>query len=214
MATYRSASKIGTLLAAVVGLAIASVVGYSLHTVSKKRNEQRAVVSVVGDTTTQLRDSLKRASPEALQKIEGNLRVAKSWSNPQISDATEIYLIGAREILRRRTEADRLGQKAAASRAALAAHMNRAAQRNDWWFRTALDLKKQAERDHHDLDVQLKALTELLDTLPEAHKRLAPHVQASLLLEDGLRSQARREVAEEAKRAFAELEKVRNLPFR
>ena len=214
MATYRSASKIGTILAAAVGLAIAAVVGYGLHTANKKRNEARAVVSVVGETTLQLRGSLKQASPEALQKIEGNLRVAKSWSNHEISDATEIYLIGAREILRRRADADRLGQKAAASRAALARHMSHATRRNDWWFRTALDLKKQTERDHHDLDVQLKALAELLDTLPEAHKRLAPHVQASLLLEDGLRNQARREVAEEAKRASAELEKVRNLPFR
>src|SRR2546422_8361644 len=192
MATSRTGiSKTGTVIAAAAGIAIAAGVGYGLHKATKKRGEARAVVSVVSETTTQLRDALKTPSPETLEKIEGNLRVAKTWSNAEIADATEIYLIGAREILRRRTEATRYAQKAAASRAALSAHMTRAAQRDTPWFRTALDLKKQVERDHVDLDIQLKALADLLDTLPDALKRLAPHVAASLLLEDEFRRQAR-----------------------
>lgn len=213
-ATSRTAvtSNIGTLLAAAVGLAIAVAVGWGLHKANKERNERRAVVSVVGDTTSQLRDALKTPSPAVLEKIEGNLRVAKAWSNPELADATEHYLIGVRQILRRRTEANRLAQKAAASRAALTAHMNRAGRRDLSWFRAATDLKKQAERDHFDLDVQLQTLADLLDTLPETHKRLAPHIAASLLLEDATRRQLRREVLEEAKRASAELEKVRRLP--
>src|SRR6185369_770524 len=46
-------------------------------------------------------------------------------------------------------------------------------------------------REHFDLDVQLNALASLLGSLPEANKRLAPHVQASLLLEDSKRRNAR-----------------------
>jgi hypothetical protein len=204
-------SKTGTVLAALAAVVIAAGVGYGLHKAAKKRSEARAVVSVVSETTTELRGALKTPSREALEKIEGNLRVAKTWSNAEVADATEIYLLGAREIMRRRVEATRDEEKAAASRAALSAHMTRAGQRDTPWIRTALDLKKQVERDHVDLDIQLKALADLLDTLPDAHKRLAPHVQDSLLLEDDVRRRARNAVLEEAKHASAELDKARSL---
>lgn len=203
-------SRTGTVIAAAVGIAIAAGVGYALHKATKERNEKRAVVSVVGDTTAQLRGALKTPSPEALAKIEGNLRVARTWSNPQLAEATELYLVSAREIMRRRADADRLKHKTVASRAALAAHMNRAARRDTVWIRTATSLKRQVEGDHFELDVQLKALADLLDSFPEANKSLAPHVQASLLLGADLSKQARREVLEEAKRALAELEKARH----
>ena len=142
---------------------------------------------------------LKIPSREALEKIEGSLRVAQSWSNTELVQATEPYLVGAREILRRRADASRLTQKAAASRAALAAHIARAPRRDTPWIRAAMDLKKQVERDHFDLDVQLNALADLLDTLPEANKRLTPHVQA-LPSEDARRRDAREGVLAEAKR--------------
>jgi hypothetical protein len=207
----KAISNLGTIVASAIGVAIALGVGVALHKANKERNEKRAVVSVVTDTTSQLRSSLKTPAPGALEKIEGNLRVAKAWSNPELSDATEHYLLGAREILRRRTEADRLAQKAAAGRAALAAHMRNAGNRGTGWFHTASDLKKRVERDHFDLDMQLKALADLLDSLPEANKRLEPHVQTTLLLEDNIRKQARLAVLAEAKQAAAELQKVRNL---
>ena len=205
------ASRTGSPLVATVGIAIALAVGFGVHFSAKKRGEQRAIVTVVGDTTEQLRTTLKTASPKGLDKVEGNLKIAKGWSRPELVDAAEQYLIGAREILKRRAEANRLAQKAAASRAALSAHMTRAGQRDTDWIRTASSLKKQVERDHFDLDVQLKALADLLDDLPQANKRLSPHVEASLLLEDDVRKAARQDVLAEAKRASAELEKVRSI---
>jgi hypothetical protein len=204
--TYRT----GTLIAAAVGVAIATGVGYGLYKATEERNEQRAVLSVIGDTTAQLRDALKTPSPEALAKIEGHLRVAKTWS-PERAEATELYLLSARAILRRRADADWLVQKTLASRAALAAHMNRAGRRDTTWIRSATHLKRQVERDYFELDVQLKALADLLDSFAEANKPLAPHVEASLLMDAGLSKQARRDVLEQAKRASAELEKVRRL---
>jgi len=207
-------SRTGTLVAAAAGIAIAAAVGYALHLSAKKRAEERALVSVLTEATAQLREVLKAPAPGAVEKIEGHLRVARSWSNAEAADAAEHYLIGAREIVRRRADSMRFAQKAAASRAALAAHMKRAGRRGASWLRTASDLKKQVERDHFDLDVSLKTLAELLDTLPDAHKRLAPHVQASLLLEDSARRQARTHFLEEAKRAAGELEKARMLPGR
>ena len=194
-----------------MGIAVAAGVGYGIHKVAKERNEQRAVVSMVSDTTSYLRSSLKSASPEVLEKIEGSLRVTKTWNNAELADATEQYLVGAREIMRRRADANRLTHKASASRAALAAHMQRSARRDTPWIHTASMLKRQVERDHFDLDVQLKALADLFELLPEANKRLAPHVQASLLLQDDARKSAHREVVEEQLRASAELQKVRSL---
>lgn len=192
-------------------IAVAAGVAYGIHKVTKERNEQRAVVSMVSDTTTYLRSSLKSASPEVLEKIEGSLRVTKTWNNAELAEATEEYLVGAREIMRRRADANRLTHKAAVSRAALAAHMQRSAGRDTPWIHTASMLKRQVERDHFDLDVQLKALADLFELLPEANKRLAPHVQASLLLQDEARKSAHQEVLEEQKRASAELQKVRSL---
>ena len=121
--------RIITVLLAAAGVAIATGAGWLAYKEAKKRAEARAVVTVVGDATAQLKDGLKSASPQALERIEGSLGATKGWSNRELVDAAEQYLIGAREIMRRRVEASRLTRKASASRAALAAHMGAAGQR-------------------------------------------------------------------------------------
>ena len=204
-------SRAATVLVAAAGLAVAAGVGFLLHKEAKKRAEARAFAAVVAETTTRLKDGLKTASPLALERIEQDLQLAQGWGERELVDAAEQYLVGAREIMRRRIEASRLTRKAAASRAALAAHMGGAAQRDSPWIRNAAELKKKVERDHFDLETQLAALADLLEDLPHANKRLAPHVKASLLLEEPLRAQAREAVMEEAKRARGELEKARGL---
>jgi hypothetical protein len=207
-------SRTGTLVATAAGIAIAAGVGYALHLSAKQRAEERAVVSILSEITAQLREVLRTPGPGAADEIEARLGIAKDWSNAELADATAHYLIGAREIFRRRADSMRFAQKAAASRAALAAHMNRAKSRDSSWLHTATELKKQVERDHFDLELSLKAVAELLDMLPDANKRLAPHVQASLLLEESVRKELRAQVADEAKRAAGELEKLRRLQRR
>ena len=59
--------------------------------------------------------------------------------------------------------------------------------------------------------MSLKALAHMLHALPESKKKLAPHVEAALLLDDAERRNAREEVEAAAKRANDELEKVRRL---
>lgn len=203
-------TKVATVVVAAAGIGIASLVGYFLHRDAKDRSEARAVVSMVGETTAELKVGLKTVPPDALEKIEARLVATKRWRNADLAEALQQYLIGAREILRRRAEANRLAQKAAASRAALADHMGRASGRDSTWIRTASQLKRQVERDHFDLDMQLNALASLLHGLPEANKSVAPHVEASLLLEDAVRTRAHQAVLEEAKRAQAQLAKTRD----
>jgi len=206
-----SITKIAGILVAAGGLAIAASVGYLLHKEARQRSEARAVVTIVQEATVELERGLKMPSQEAVAKVEGSLHVAQGWHNRELVQDTEPYLVGVREILRRRADASRLTQKAASSRAALTAHMSHAARRDSPWIRAAMALKKQVERDHFDLDVQLNALADLLGSLPEANKRLAPHVQASFLLEESKRRNARDAVLAEAKRARDELEKARAL---
>jgi hypothetical protein len=199
------------IVAAVV-LAIAGGTGYWLYVEKQKKEQQRALVALLGDTTVQLRQALNGPPPpDLVSKIDGNLKAAKAPRHPALADAAEHYIHGAREIVRRRVDAERLAREAAMSRRALAMHMAAASGRDSYWIRVATDLKKRVERDHFDLDLSLKVLSELLFTLPEAQKRLAPHVDASLLLEEAVRREARERAQESAKRAAAELEKVRRL---
>jgi len=206
-----STTRIASALVGAACVAIAAGVGYLLHKEARQRSEARAVVTIVQEATVELERGLKMPSQEAVARVEGSLRVAQGWQDRNLVEDTEPYLVGVREILRRRADASLLTKKAASSRAALAAHMSHAGRRDTPWIRAAMDLKKQVERDHFDLDVQLNALASLLGSLPEANKRLAPHVQASLLLEDSKRRSARDAVLAEAKRARDELDKARAL---
>jgi len=194
-------------------LAIGAVIGYTMWGQHQKLQQERAVAALVGDTTTQLRQALTAApTKENFSRIDGNLRSLKAPRQPELADAAEHYILGAREIVRRRLDAARFAQQAAAGRQALTAHMNAAGgRRGEAWFRAALDLKKKVEREHFELDITLKALYELLGSLPEAQTRLAPHVRPALLLEDRLRLQAREQARADAERAAGELEKVRRL---
>jgi hypothetical protein len=204
--------RITPLLIAALVIA-GAVIGYTMYGKHQMLQQERAVTALVADTTTQLRQALT-ATPtkEIFSRIDGNLQSLKAPRQPELADAAEHYILGAREIVRRRVDGARFAQQAAAGRQALTAHMTAAGgRRGEGWFRTALDLKKRVERDHFDLDVTLKALYELLGSLPDAEKRLAPHVQPALLLEEPLRLQARDRAREDAERAAAELEKVRRL---
>ena len=202
----------GKLIVAVVVLAIAGGTGYTLFAAKQKKDQQRRVAELVADTTANLRKALT-APPAAdlVAHIDGNLKAAKAPRDPMLAGAAEEYIHGAREIVRRRNDAERLTREAAMSRRALSMHMSAAAGRDTYWIRVATDLKKRVERDHFELDLSLKALSTLLFTLPESQKRLEPHVGAALLLEESARRAARERAEEHAKRAHEELEKVRRL---
>jgi hypothetical protein len=193
-------------------LAIAGGTAYALYAAKQKKDQQRAVAALLGDTTVRLRKALNGPPPpDVVSRIDRNLKAAKAPRDPALADAAEHYIQGAREIARRRTDAERLAREAAMGRRALAMHMRAASRRDSYWIRVATDLKKRVERDHFDLDVSLKALSTLLLSLPEAQKRLEPHVDAALLLEESERRSARERAEAAAKRAAGELEKVRRL---
>ncbi|HEV3008380.1 MAG TPA: hypothetical protein VGX52_05045 [Burkholderiales bacterium] len=199
------------VIAAVV-LAIAGSTGYALYADKQKKEQQRAVAALLGDTTAQLRRALSAPPPaDLVSRLDGNLKAVKAPRDQELADAAGVYIHGAREIVRRRGEAERLAREAAMSRRALVMHMGAASGRDSYWIRVASDLKKRVERDHHELEVSLKALSHLLQSLPETQKPLESHVDASLLLADAERRKAHERADETGKRAAQELEKVRRI---
>ena len=197
-------------LPAVVAVLAVAAGGWAWKSYQKKHQEQ-VVLAAVGETTVRLRAALSGNPKDSLKTIEGQLGAVKATGWSPLADAAEQYIIGAREIARQRAEAARLGREAAAGRAALTAHMHAAGRRTPAWFGTAMSLKKKVEQDHRDLERSLQALDELLTTLPESTKLLAPHVAPAALLEDSVRRSARSNAQADARRAAAELHKVRNL---
>jgi hypothetical protein len=199
------------IIAALV-LAVAGGSAYWIHAKKQKDEQQRLVAALLGDTTTQLRKALSGpVPPEIVAHLDGNLKQAKAPRDRELAEAAGEYIHGAREIVRRRVDADRLAREAAMSRRALAMHMAAASGRDTYWIRVATDLKKRVERDHFELEVSLKALSELLFTLPESQKRLEPRVGSALLLETKEMLAARERAQEAAKRFADELEKTRRL---
>lgn len=202
------------IAAAVVALVILAAAGFWMRGVAKQHTEQTRLFELLGDTTGRLREALApQAQASLVERIDQNLKAVQSGGS-DLAEAAELYIVNAREIARRRVESERLEQEAAASRAALEAHMARGARRNSAWFNGALELKKRVERKHSDLDIALKALDELLYELPESEKPLAPHVPPAVLLDAAAREAARRQAQLEAKRATAALQRARDLALR
>jgi len=196
-------------LVAVVALAVA---GYLTYAAAQKRAQQRQVAEVVRDTTEKLRQALAaKPAPELVAGIDANLKAARAPRDPGLADAAEHYILGAREIARRRVDAERFARQAAASRQALAGHMARAARRNDGWMRDALALKKKVETDYFDLGVTLKAMDDLLFRLQDSEKRLEPRLGTDSLLEAAAVASARKQAQDEARRATDELNQLRRI---
>ena len=202
----------GKVVVAAVVLGVAGSTGYYMYAAKQKQAQQKRVAELVADTTALLRKALAAPpSAEILTRIDGNLKAAHAPRDRELAGAAEEYIHGAREIVRRRGDAERLTREAAMSRRALSMHMATSFGRDTYWIRVANDLKKRVERDHLELDISLKTLAELLYAMPETLKRLEPQVGAELLIDEAERRAARERAQESAKRAHEELEKVRRL---
>jgi hypothetical protein len=208
--------KRSQVVAIVIVLAgLVAGLAYMTYVAGQKRSQQRQVQEVVRDTTDKLRQVLTaKVAPDMVAALDANVQAAKAPRDPRLADAAEQYIIGAREVARRRSEIDKLTRQAAASRQALAAHMARASSRNDAWMRDALAVKKRVEDDHFHLGVALKALDEIFYTMPDAEKALAAHVGRDLLIDASLRDSARKQAQDEMRRAADDLDRARRIQLR
>jgi hypothetical protein len=203
---------IALVVLSVSALVLVAFIATNLIRGHRKQVEDRRIAVLVADGTVQLREALGKApTSAAVAKLDEYLQTAKSSPNPDLGSAAEHYLLGAREIARRRVDSERLTREAVVARNALAGHMARAERRNTNWIKDAAELKRRVEASHADLTRSLKTLDDLLGNLPDAEKRLAPHVAASALLEAGEIDAARQRAQDDSKRAASELEQVRRI---
>jgi len=208
-------AKRDVIVVGVIGAAMLAIVAYVAWAGAQKRAQQRHVRELVVDTTEKLRQVLvAKTAPDLAPALDANLSAAKAPRDPKLADAAEHYILGAREIARRRTAAERYSRQAAASRHALAAHMASASQRGTGWLNQALALKKRVEDDHFNIGVELKALDELLFSMSDAEQRLAPHVGREILVEESLFTAARKQAQDDLRRSADDLEGARRLNIR
>src|SRR6266850_315327 len=76
-----------------------------------------------------------------------------------------------------------------------------AARPNETWMQNALALKKRVENDYFDLNVNFKALDDLLFKLPDSERRLELRVGPGSLLEASMIASARKQTQDDARRA-------------
>ena len=105
----------------VIALVIVAFIATNLIRGYRKKVEDSRIALVVADATLELRKALG-AGPSAasVAKLDEFVQIAKTSPNPAAGGAAEAYLLGAREIARRRAESERLAGEAAAARNALA----------------------------------------------------------------------------------------------
>jgi len=203
------------VLLGVVALAIA---GYWAFATWQKRSQHDAIAEAVSDGTAQLATSL--GAPPSAQNIAAiesaierlqSMRVSRQVA---LAGAADTYLAGARVIMLRRADAERLAPRAGGSRQALEEHMNSPRGRNDDWIRRASELKKSMDADQADLDRVLKALAELLASFPDTEKPLLAFLPPTYVLDEQQRTAALKRVQAEQKRAADEAERIGRFPAR
>src|SRR5262245_56157150 len=187
---------------------VAAIGGYFAWASSQKGQQQAALRSLLSESTSILRESLTKGPTAAVAaKLDANLQAIAAPRDRAFADAAEHYILGAREIVKRRLDADRLIREAAEGRQALAAHIARPTVPRERWIHAATEMKRRVETSHGDLGRVLKALDENLESMADAQKRLAPFVAAALIEPDAVAA-ARTRAQGEAKAAAAELEKA------
>ncbi|HEX2565868.1 MAG TPA: hypothetical protein VHL85_03355 [Burkholderiales bacterium] len=205
--------RIPIAIGVIVLLVVAGIAAYVIHKKNQTRAQQEEISALVSSATAELKEVLaKGASEEQLKLAQANLDTLRTMNvsrQPVLADAAEHYLISTNTIVRAKGDAARLGRQAAASRQALAAHI--ATRRNDAWFGAALKLKERVEKDHFDLNLAYKSLEDVLSSIGEDTRRLAPMVGADALLDEPTRAAARKQAEEDSQRAAAELVQARRL---
>jgi hypothetical protein len=191
------------------------------------RSLHAAVATQLADASTRLRDALGAAAgvdpgaagrlDEHADAIEAGLAALhrlRAGRDGALVDAAELYLVTARELLRRMASSRRYGNELAASTRALRTLAETADRRSGAWIGQAVAANERAERAYSDYRRTVDALASLLDALAEPRARLARPVDPAMLLEDELRAQAAERARDAGKRAAEALGEARRLATR
>jgi len=217
-------TRTAALLAA--ALAVASALGYWGVSAYRKSELQKAVIALVEDTSERLQAALAietgtMPADQTVGKLDDHaqevdkhvleLRDMSASPDRELVDAAEEYMLTVRQILRNQAASHRYRIQVSASDRALRDHMRSAKRRSGSWIQEALRAKERLEKDYFDYRLSADALGRLLESYPEARKKLALHVGGALLADEGTATTARRRALESARRLADEVEKARQL---
>jgi len=216
------------IVVAAVAAAIAAIVAvYFAYATYQERELTRLIVELATDTSTRLRAAVaiepdapgtdNAANQEKLD--EHAAAVDKHYDAVHgmhaapirpLADAADEYVLGAREIIRRKAASHRYQLEVAASIQALRDHM-RADDRTGPWVTTAIRAKEQLEKNYRDYRLATEALIMLFDSYPASRARFAAELASVPLLEDSVVEQARTRAAAALKELAAQAGQVGRL---
>jgi hypothetical protein len=201
-------------VAAGVGLIVAGTVGYAAWSVQAKRTEHRAITALVSEASSGLAAALKQPAPEQAAKLEAAsaaLQALGVQRQKPYADAADVYLVSARAIAQRQADVARLSKQAQAAREAFAAQVRSSRGRSGAWIRQVTEAQKRMDQAHHDLARVQEALVELIHTLPDAEKQVAPFAGGALVADPALQAAALRRAQEDVKRSAREADEARRV---
>ncbi len=215
-------SKTGSILLAIAVVAAGGYWGWNAY---QKRELRQHVVSLARDASARLRDGLHAAEgaadPAAIRAMETDAKAIegevetldrmKASRDRALVYAAEEYAVDARQLLRNFAQGHRYRQRLETSVKRLSDHMRYANRRTPAWHDEALRLKGELEKDYFNYRISAEALDRELGAYPAARAKLAAEVDPSLLLDDAVVAQARARSSDAAKRAAAEVERLRRL---
>lgn len=214
------------LLAALITVATGSAFGYWSVAEHEQRERRNDVLWLVQDTSLRLRAALAAEAPAAFSKedvlrslydhavaVDGHLHKLRNMELSGIgnlADAAEDYLLTGREILLRRASSQRHRLKVSDDLHRLRNHM-RADNRTGAWVTEAVRAKERVEEGYRDYRVASSALGILLQSFPAAQAKIAPHVEAALLIDDNVVNEAHQRITLATRETVRELDRYANL---
>jgi hypothetical protein len=217
-------TRTAALLAA--ALAVASALGYWGVSAYRKSQLQMAVTALVKDTSERLQAALAIETGTApadqtvarlddhAQEVDKHVLELHGMSaspNRALVDAAEEYMLTVRQILRNQAASHRYRIQVSASDRALRDHMRSARRRSGPWIQEAVRAKDRLEKDYFDYRLSASAFSRLLESYPDARKKLALHVGGALLADEAAAISARRRALDSARRLADEVERTRQL---
>jgi hypothetical protein len=213
----------------VAALVALSTLGYWGFREYGERSLRAAVAALVSDTSARLRDALagdaRAADPaDAARRLDEQagaveqrlaaLHRLRAAPDRALVGAADLYMVTAREVLRRTASSQRYREAFVASTRTLRALGETAGHRSGAWITQTIAAKERAERDYSDYRGAVDATATLLESLAEPRERLARQVDPSVLIEEKLRVEALARARGAGKRAADALDQARRLASR
>ena len=222
-----SGFKTKTVVVALSTVVAGSAFGYLGYSEYKEQGLRHEVTELVKDTSLRMHDALSVQSVPTLaeqanflrrfydhaEAVDGHFQKLHSMDVLPIAELAGVvddYVLTSREILLRRASSHRYRLKLSGRIEALRHHM-RADDRTGAWVSEAIRAKERVEEDYRDYKLAINALGTLLGSYPASRAKMAPYVDAALLIDESLIEKTHGRVLEAAKQAADEIEKARQL---